>query len=69
MFGVTVDMIPKVDRAHPVVNMNEPLIPHDSGFFKLRGVRDDKAFADAKRKAMHRFFDGPRFARRNHGDE
>jgi hypothetical protein len=40
MLGVEVNVIPKVDREHPVVNMNEPLIPHDAAMFKDRTRRD-----------------------------
>lgn len=42
MFGVRVETTPKVDREHPVVNMNEPLIPHDDWFFRGRNERDER---------------------------
>jgi hypothetical protein len=41
MFGVRVELRVAVDRNHPIVNMNEPLIPHNSKFFKRRNARDE----------------------------
>jgi hypothetical protein len=32
----------RVDREHPIVSMNEPLIPHNSAFFKKHKYRNKK---------------------------
>lgn len=34
MFGVKIEMEAPVDEGHPVVNMNNPLIPHDHAMFR-----------------------------------
>jgi hypothetical protein len=51
--GVRVELRLKVDKEHPVVNMNEPLLPHDSPWWGSRTVQD-LGRADAMRQAVMR---------------
>jgi hypothetical protein len=67
-FGVRVDTtVPAVDRKHPVVNMNEPLIPHNDAFFMGRNERDMKDFRAEKSGFRIRFRNA--VAGRQHDDE
>jgi len=64
-FGVRVETTPKVDEKHPIVNMNEPLIPQENDAAEKKGVKNCAGFEEGEFRVRFR----PLVAGHAHDDE